>query len=64
MTAMMGSWVMSVLLSNLTNPSYFEDEAIYCLAVSVMTTTAMVFYYSHPDQRRVRKLIELKYSNR
>ena len=59
--ALAGSWALSTVLSNFFDPSYLEDTAVSCLMVSSWTTCSMLYYYLHPEQCRIRKLIRTKY---
>ena len=57
-----GSWALGTTLSNMHQTASWDDGTVYSAVVITMTTFSMAYYYSHPDQKRLRNLIKRKLS--
>lgn len=52
-----GAWALGTTISNLHQTASWDDGTVYSTVVVTMTTFSIAYYYSHPDQRRLRNLI-------
>ena len=53
-----GAWALGTALSNMSQTAGWDDGTVYSVVVITMTTFSMAYYYSHPDQQRLRNLIK------
>ena len=58
--AISGAWAIGTVLGNMSQTADWDDGTIYSAVVVTMTTFSMAYYYSHPDQKRLRSLIKSK----
>jgi predicted neutral ceramidase superfamily lipid hydrolase len=56
--AISGAWAIGTVLGNMSQTAEWGDGTIYSAVVVTMTTFSMAYYYSHPDQQRLRSLIK------
>ena len=56
--AISGAWALATTISNLDQTTGWDDGTVYSVTVTTMTTFSLAYYYSHPDQQRVRNLIK------
>ena len=55
-----GAWALGTTLSNMSQTANWDDGTVYSSVVITMTAFSMAYYYSHPDQQRLRNLIKSK----
>ena len=53
-----GAWALGTVISNMPQTARWDDGTIYSTVVTAMTTFGIAYYYSHPDQKSLRKIIK------
>ena len=56
--AIAAAWILGATLGNIPSAAAWDNGTIYSVAIAAATTFAATYYHSHPDQRRLRRLIK------